>query len=85
MNKPEQTIEEILEKHFTGEQYDEIHGTFIRIPFTKQMEKATHAIEQLITEARIDEVYKMFGHPKKGEIGYTAVKSRISELEKELK
>lgn len=38
-------LEDILQKYFTGEQHDEMHGTFIRIPFTKQMEKATKAIQ----------------------------------------
>lgn len=63
-NELEQKIEEILDYYFTGEQYDEIHGTFIRIPFTKQMNKAKQDILTLITshdkeidrQARIDEV-----------------------------
>jgi Ca2+-binding EF-hand superfamily protein len=45
------------------------------------------ALNQLIQEretmARIDEIHKMFGYPKKGEIGYQAVKDRLKELSRE--
>lgn len=50
MSKPLKTVEEILEKYFTGEQYDEMHGTFIRIPFTKQMNKAKHELNAYYLE-----------------------------------
>jgi hypothetical protein len=61
MTKPYPIVEDeldvILKKYFTGEQHDEIHGRFIRIPFTKQMDEAKAAINAYITnkiiEARI--------------------------------
>ena len=45
-------LREILEKNFTGEQHDPLHGTFIRIPFTKQMDKAEQAIVEWVNEVQ---------------------------------
>ena len=43
-SSPDNTME-ILEHYFTGEHYDEMNGTFIRIPFKKQMEKAKQSLD----------------------------------------
>jgi iron-sulfur cluster repair protein YtfE (RIC family) len=58
------------------------------LPYFKADDEAATEIIDLFTRhtqaaevaARIDELHRMFGHPKKGEIGYEAVKARLAEL-----
>lgn len=60
-SSPDNTME-ILEHYFTGEHYDEMNGTFIRIPFKKQMEKAKQSLDSHYLSIFLE----LVGEPEKG-------------------
>jgi hypothetical protein len=77
MNTKEK-IEALLDKYFKAHQW-----------YDGETDQTVDALVALVeaekVEARIDEIHRMLGKPKKGEIGYTATKSRIKELRATLK
>lgn len=54
-----------------------------RVGFSPELakEQILALIDKAVQEARLNEVKRIIGKPKKGEIGYTQLKARLKELQ----